>query len=116
VPSWSQVLMARLRATWQRLRALPAARSNPPEQHVHPASIQAPAEAAQVSVVASDAQVAITLQGGIWVTSQQQDGLVPYLSNEDFITWLAQERQAFEDQVDKDVEAWRRSAGLSLDY
>jgi hypothetical protein len=37
-------------------------------------------------------------------------------NDEQFLTWLAWQRQAFEDQVDRDVEAWRRSSRLPSDF
>jgi hypothetical protein len=41
-PSRSQVLLARIRAAWQRLRSLPTAQARARTQQLHPASIQSP--------------------------------------------------------------------------
>jgi hypothetical protein len=60
-PSRSQVLIARLRAAWQRLRSWPTARARARAQQLHPASIQAPAEVAQVTAVTTpDSVTAVT--------------------------------------------------------
>jgi hypothetical protein len=45
----------------------------------------------------------------LWATSAGwRDGL-PHLSDREFIAWLAQERQAFDDDLDQRVAAWRQS-------
>ena len=57
MPSRWEVLVARTRAAWQRLRSLPQARVRARAQQLHPASIQAQAQTAHVKVVGFDAQL-----------------------------------------------------------
>jgi hypothetical protein len=117
-PSRSQALIARIRAAWQRLRSGP----EPQAQELHPGPIQVQAQAgtAQVRAVALDASLVASgttrSTGSVNLGSPRKvrvafggwrDGLM-HLSDEDFIGWLAQQRQDFEDDLDRQAEAWRQ--------
>jgi hypothetical protein len=111
-PSRWQVLIARVRAAWLWLRSLPTARARARERQVQtgpkrlPPSIRVQADAAQVAAVAFTTRSgSATLAGPRrWWEGR---GMM-HLSDAEFIAWLAQERQQFEDDVDQKVEAWLR--------
>jgi hypothetical protein len=113
-PSPSQALVARVRAAWLWLRSLPTARARALSKQRHP-SVRALAETAQVAAVAFDAQLVAsgtTRSGGSATLAAPRAwwegrGMV-HLSDADFIAWLAQERQQFEDDMDRKIEAWYR--------
>jgi hypothetical protein len=128
-PSRWQVLVARVRAAWQWLRSLPGARSRglskELSRQLHPSRSARPqVEQAQpirvVRTVSLDAVLAAAtgtadeatvdqLPPRLWTTSAGwRDGL-PHLSDREFVIWLAQERQGFDDDLDRRVEAWRQS-------
>jgi hypothetical protein len=119
-PSPSQALAARVRAAWLWLRSLPTARARAREREeqrqlialskqMHP-STRARAEAAQATAVALDATAwrAAAYAGILTIGSAPSGRGMPHLSDADFIAWLAQERQQFEDDVDRKIEAWYR--------
>jgi hypothetical protein len=118
-PSPSQVLIARIRAAWQWLRSLPTARSRARalSKQLHPA-FQASAEPAQATAVALDpvgaraAAYAGILTVG--VAPSRQRGM-PHLSDADFVAWLAQERQQFEEDLDRRVEEYRLGRNFSCE-
>jgi hypothetical protein len=129
-PSRSQVLVARVRAAWLWLRSLPTARARARERarerqvrelskQLHPTNrVRAQAEAAQATAVALDAHLVAsgaTRSGGSATLGHPRkvrvafggwrDGMM-HLSDADFVAWLAEERQQFEDHLDRKVEAW----------
>jgi hypothetical protein len=124
-PSRWQILMVRIRAGWHRLRSLPEEWARARSKERHPAfSNRARVEQAQpirvVRTVSLDAVLAAAtgtadqatvdlLPPRLWSTSAGwRDGL-PDLSDREFVAWLAQEREAFNDDVDQRVEVWRQS-------
>lgn len=106
-PPVSEVVRARLRAAWQRLRLRPKA------QQPNPEPVLAQAEVAQTIALAADAIVVrvttrstgsaslgkprLALRTRHWT---EADGM-PHLSDKEFIAWLAQQRQEFEDYIDQ---------------
>jgi hypothetical protein len=128
-PSRLQILVARIRMAWQRLRSVPTARARARAQQLHPASIQAQAQVAQVMTIAADATmvaVGTTRSSGVanlkppregyemW--AGQHRGGQMHLSDQDFVVWLAQERRDFEDDLDRNFEEYqqRRDRELGL--
>ncbi|HWD44672.1 MAG TPA: hypothetical protein VHM23_13350 [Actinomycetota bacterium] len=102
-----QVLLARVRAAWQRLRTLPQARARALSKQPGWAfdlnraarqALQVEAESAHGAAVALDAVVAVNT----WIANPRppRDGKM-HLSHQEFIAWLAQERQDFEDKIDR---------------
>jgi hypothetical protein len=108
-PSRWRMLMLRIRMPLVRRRARRAARAMLLSKQRHPAfnrpaakALQVQAESAQGAAVAWDAVVAwgSTTSTGIVNLRPRRDGKM-HLSDEEFIAWLAQERQDFEDRLDR---------------
>jgi hypothetical protein len=121
-PSRWQVLLARLRTAWQRLRSLPQARARALSKQRHPAFqaqaqvVQAQAEVAQAIGIAADATVipgpiarsrSRNLPFRYYRYGKYWNGL-PHLSHEQFVAWLAEQRQGFESDIDRQVEEWKQ--------
>jgi hypothetical protein len=112
-PSRWQALVARFRAAWRRLRSLPEERARARSKERHPAfstraQVEVEAEVAQVVATAGDATVTVWPPRRRPLPAGWRDGM-PHLSDREFVSWLAQERQAFNDDVDRRVVAWRQS-------
>jgi hypothetical protein len=122
-PSRWQMLMARTRAAWQRLRSLLQGRARARAQQLHPASIQVQAQPARVTVMAFDAQIVAsgtTRSAGSANLKPSARDVVPlpgwrdgmmHLSDADFVAWLSHQRQAFEDDIDRKIKEWRQGHG-----
>jgi hypothetical protein len=137
VPTRSEVLKARLRAAWQWLRSLPEAWARALVKQRHPAfqaraQVQAEAESAHVVTLAP---AAVTQLQAIGTTRSSGSGSLgtaplrlsvrtkrwpweadgmPHLSDKEFLAWLSQQRQEFEDDVDRQVGEWRQRRGRLL--
>jgi hypothetical protein len=127
-PSRWQALVARGRAAWHRLRSLPGERAKARSKERHPAfptraRAQVEAELAQAVVATVTGEATVTARSttrstgratlgpppGMWATSDGWRDGKPHLSDREFVAWLGQERQAFSDDLDRRVEAWRQS-------
>lgn len=125
-PSRWQTLVARCRAAWRRLRSLPEERARAQSKERHPAAstraqVEVEAEVAQAVATAGDATLTArsatrsTGRASLWPpplmwspSAGSRDGK-PHLSDREFVAWLTQERQAFNDDLDRRLEAWRQS-------
>lgn len=96
---------------------LPTARARALSKQRHP-SFQASAEPARATAVALDPATATAASyAGIPIFEAARSGQragMPHLSDRAFIAWLAQERQQFEDNLDRRVEEYRLGRDLLL--
>jgi hypothetical protein len=124
MPSRWEVLVARTRAAWQRLRSLPPARARALSKQRHPSrnpdTAQQLQEIAAASIDAAVAVPAATVTGSanlkllpelyeIWA-GQYRAGRM-HLTHQEFVAWLSQQRQAFENDIDQRYGGRRRRAG-----
>jgi hypothetical protein len=121
-PSRWQALMARIRVAWQWLRPRPQSPAQPPS----PSSVVVvKAEEARARVMALDAQLAAsgtTRSGGSATLSPTRETWATFDNwryrridlDTQFVAWLAQERRAFEDDIDRKVEGYRRARDQEL--
>jgi hypothetical protein len=93
------------------------------QAHSTRAHSQVEAEVAQAVVATVTGEATLTARGTTrstgwaslwpppetWSTSAGPRDGKPHLSDREFAAWLAQERQAFSDDLDRRVEAWRQS-------
>lgn len=133
MPSRWEVLVARTRAAWQRLRSLPLARARALSKQRHPS--RNPDTAQQIMAAAIDTKQAVgtaTLEAGmtatvagigrtaaygpstVWVDQDDGPGGLPHLTYAGFLAWLAEQRQGFEVDVDRKVEEYRRQRDRGL--
>jgi hypothetical protein len=118
-PPRSQVLIARLRAAWVWLRSLPLSERPGP-------AVQARADVADAVGVAgavygvyrpgtNDHSIDVVVpRSGVYVLPSRQAGL-PHLSDEEFVAWLAHQRQDVEDAADRTMaEYWRIRGQLPI--
>jgi hypothetical protein len=119
-PTGTDAVKQRLRAAWQRLWSRPDPDPDPLATYV----TQLQAETAHATAVALDAIVVVgdpaqTIGGRVtgwapnkvWATSAGwRDGMM-HLNDHDFVRWLGQQRQAFEDDLDRKVDEWRQDSG-----
>lgn len=100
-PPVTEVVRARLRAAWQRLRYRPKAPAQKPEREpaLGPAdgSVVVEALATMSTAIGKDRLRLFRRDGG------RVDGM-PYLSDEEFIAWLAEERKDFDAYIDRKCE------------
>jgi len=121
-PPVSEVIRARLRAAWQRLRFRPKA--SPQGQVIGPET-----ELAVVEVVLSDAALAVDTLTAVGTTrssgratlwrprtyaaGQWHDGM-SHLSHEEFTEWLIQQRLEFEDNLVRREQEYRKDVDRLL--
>ena len=122
MPSRWEVLVARTRAAWQRLRSLPLARARSKERH--PASstrAQAQVEVAQVVATATMTARGITRSTGSATLGYSLETAftryrksLPHLSDEEVVTLLSQSRHEFEADLDRKIARFRRERDRAL--
>jgi hypothetical protein len=127
VPTRWELLAARVRLEWQRLRSLTTQRALARSKERHPAYKGDPAQ--QIMTTAIDAAVSTTMAAvsttrtsttatlgvrrGVWLPISFQH-VDPLQSHQDFLAWLREQRQAFEDDLDRKVEEYRRRRDREL--
>jgi len=128
MPSRWEVLVARTRAAWQRLRSLPQARARALSKQWHPS--RNPETAQQIMAAAINTKQAVgtaTLEVGLTATAPgvgstatyrptmdvSHDG-APELTHTSFVVWLRQQRQDFEAHIDRRFEEYRRARDREL--
>jgi hypothetical protein len=124
VPSRSEMLVIRVRLAWYRLQSLSARRARALSKQHHPSrnrdtaqEIMATgidvAEAVATAVIASG-MVAVGTTRSSGIANLGWRGGMMHLSDHDFIRWLSQQRQAFEGDIDRQVEEYRRQRDREL--
>jgi hypothetical protein len=127
VPSRWELLAARVRLQWQRLRDLSTRRARARSKEHHPAfngtTVQevtvtgintAPAAGmAAVSTTRSSSTATLWVRPGAWFSLPAQHGNQLY-AQPDFIAWLHEQRQDFEAHIDRRFEEYRRQRDREL--
>jgi hypothetical protein len=118
-PPASEVIRARLRAAWQRLRFRPKA--SPQVTGPEPAVVEVKLTDAALAVDTLTA-VGTTRSGGsatlwrprtVYAAGRWRDGM-PHLAHQEFIEWLAQQRQEFEDNLIRREQEYRKDVDRLL--
>jgi len=110
-PPVSEVVRARLRAAWQRLRFRPKASPQDQATAAGPEPAAVKVELSDAALVVDALAVSTTRSTGSGSLGKPRSALridrwweadgLPHLSNKEFIAWLAQQRQEFEDYIDQ---------------
>jgi hypothetical protein len=118
-PSWSQVLVARVRAAWRRLRSLSTEWARERSKQRHPSYSRPLVEATEVVATATvEATVTargVTQSGGSATLGyspktafDRHRKSLPHLSDEEVVTLLSQSTHEFFADVDRRIEEYRR--------
>lgn len=118
-PPRSQVLIARLRAAWVWLRSLPLSERPGPAVQARAEVADAVGVAGAVSAVLRSGTIGHGIdfvpRSAVWYVLPSRQAGLPHLSDEEFVAWLAQQRQDFEDAADRKMaEYWRIRGQLPI--